>query len=469
MLYENKIIKFTLSKLFKNDNFIIFIGTLSILPFLLISIFNNPTADDFCYNCQSRDLGFWNAQISQYTNWTGRYFSSAILSIEPLVSGSFLIYKLIPIIILISLFVSIYHLISLLFTNLKKRDFYILTFLIMTMYLFQMPTISKGFYWLAGSITYQVSNILAIFLFCFLIKFIKTNKLLYLILSILFSVLAVGTNEVSMLFINIIVGVIFIFKSIQKKKIHYPILILLIFTFIFSLLVIKSPGNTIRADYYPNKEQFFYSIYKSILAVKSYLGIWLPFIILFTLLYFEYFNKNINTRASIFFNVNPVIVLILVLTIPFIGFFTGYWSVGRIPPFRTINIIYFYFLIGLIYLTFVMFYKLKKGQKNFIFYSKWVKYLLFLILIIQFGQKNNIRTAYSDLLNGKAYKYDLELKNRYKNIRNSTSDTLYVPMLVSNPETIFCGDITSDSKDWRNQCYDSYFKPKTIILKTNEN
>ncbi len=466
MLFENKIIQLILtriSKLFKSDNFIISVGILTILPFIIISFFNNPTADDFCYNCKSRDLGFWNAQLSWYNDWSGRYFSSAILSIKPLVSDSFLIYKLIPVLLLISLFISIYYLSSLLLVNLKKRDFFILTFFILVMYLIQMPSISQGLYWLAGSITYQLSNILAILLFCFLIKLIETNERKYLILSIIFAFFVIGSNEASMLLISFLIGVIFIFKSFQQKRINFSILILLIFVVIFSAIVIKSPGNAIRASYYPNKNQIFYAIYKSILAVKSYLGIWLPFIIVFTFLFFDYFNKKIEIRTSKIFNVNPIIVFLIVFSIPFIGFFTGYWSVGRTPPFRTINIIYFYFLIGLIYLIFVIFFKLKQNKNDFINYSKWVKYSLFIIIFIQLGQENNIRTAYSDLFSGKAYNYDLELKSRYKIIQNSSNDILYVPALTFKPTTIFCGDITNDSKDWRNQCYDSYYKPINII------
>ena len=53
-----------IAKLFKSDNFIINIVFLLILPLIIISFFNNPTADDFCYNFHSRDLGFWDAQLS---------------------------------------------------------------------------------------------------------------------------------------------------------------------------------------------------------------------------------------------------------------------------------------------------------------------------------------------------------------------------------------------------------------------
>jgi hypothetical protein len=55
--YQKLIVK-NISKLFQTDNFIIFVGVFSILPFVLISYFNNPNADDFCYNVMSRNLGF---------------------------------------------------------------------------------------------------------------------------------------------------------------------------------------------------------------------------------------------------------------------------------------------------------------------------------------------------------------------------------------------------------------------------
>jgi len=436
---------------------------LSILPFLVISFFTNPTADDFAYNSKSRDLGFWDAQLFWYHEWSGRYLATAILSVKPLVSDSFLIYKLIPVLLLISLFISLYYLSSLLLVNLKKRDFCIFTFFILAMYLIQMPSVSQGLYWLSGSVTYQLSNILAVLLFCFLIKLIETNERKYLALSIFFTFLVVGLNEASMLLITFLIGVVFIFKSIQQKKFNFSILILLIFAVVFAVIVIKSPGNVIRASTFSNKNQFFYATYKSILAGTSYLVVWLPFIIVFSFIFFDYFGKKTDIKISKIFNVNPIIVCLIVFIIPVIGFFTGYWSTGLNPPSRTINIIYFYFLMGLVYLTFVVFFKLKQKRNDFITYSLSVKYLLFIIIFIQLSQENNIRTAYSDLVSGKAYNYDMELKNRYKIIRNSSKDTILVPMLSFKPRTIYFGDITNDSYDWRNQVYDSYYKPKTII------
>lgn len=452
-----------ISKLFESGNFIILVGILSILPFLVISIFNNPSADDFCFNCRSRDLGYWDAQLSWYNGWTGRYFSTAFLSIEQLISEPFLIYKLIPVVLITSLFASIYYLSSLLLINLKKKDFFILTFFIIVLYLIQMPSISEGFYWLAGSITYQLANIITILLLCFLVKLIETNEKKYLMFSILCTILIIGSNETSMILIDFLIGIIFLFKYHQLKKINHSILIILIFAFTFSLIVIMSPGNTIRALRFQNNHQIISAIFHSVLAAYFFSIKLLPIIIISSLIYFDYFNAKINVSTSKIFNVNPIFLFFIIFSIPLIGFFPSYWSMGGPPPQRTINIIYFSFLIGLIYWILVLFFKSKKSKNNFIVFSRSFKCLLFIMIFGELVSQNNIRNAYSNLISGSAYEYNLALKSRYEKIRNNKGNICIVPALINRPITIYFDDITSNPENWKNSCYASYFKVEKII------
>lgn len=141
---------------------------------------------------------------------------------------------------------------------------------------------------------------------------------------------------------------------------------------------------------------------------------------------------------------------------------------GSTPPGRTVNKIYFYFLISLIYLTLVMFFKLKKTNKKIISFSKWVKSLLIISICIYLTgdkeHKNNVRNAYNDLIRGNAYRYDLELKNRYKIILNSKNDTCRVPLLKDKPQTIFSYDITDDPENWKNRSFGAYYHPKKVII-----
>ena len=455
-----------ISTLFKFDNFIIIIGVFSILPFVLISYFNNPNADDFCYNVMSRDLGFLQAQINWYQGWSGRYFSTAILSIQALVSNTFLLYKLIPIILLVSLFGSIYWLITILFIDLKKKDKYVFSLFIVTLYLLQMPTIAQGFYWLAASVTYQLSNILATIFFCLLIKLIETNELKYLLFTIIISFLIIGSNEVTMLLINFTVLCLLLTKLIEQKKINYSILILFLFVLLFSSIVFLSPGNTIRSakSGLEHRNEFLYSLTKTILATKSFLGKWLPLILYFQFLFFDYIKNIKSIRFSKIFDANLIVVFLAVFSIPLVGFFAGYWSIGGIP-LRAINIAYFYFLIGFFYISIVIYLKLKQSNTDFITYSKWVKYLLFVLIFIKLGQDNNVKLAYSDLLSGKAYKYDMELKKRTFLIQENKKNKLEVPKLINKPVTLFNDDITNDDEDWKNKCCGQYYNYLQIRTK----
>ncbi len=467
MLTRTQSLKLLIFKLFESSNFIIITGVLSILPFMIISIFNNPSADDFCYNNYTRDLGYLNTQIEAYYNWTGRYFATAIISISAFVSGSFYLYKLFPVILFFLFFLSIYHLSSSIFTSLSRKDKFTLSFLLVILYLLQMPSTSEGFYWLAGSVTYQLSIILSVFLFSYLIRFLETSKKRHLIISIFTSFLVIGSNEISMMFVNLVIAVIFIYRSITQRRINYSILSLLIFMIACTAIVVLSPGSAARVTTYPGNQQFLYSFFKTVNATKTHLGDWLPTIIIAFFLFFDYFNKNISIEIPKIFNVKLLIPCAIVFSFPVIGVFPVYYSLKWVP-LRSVNLIYFFFLMGLMYLAFVLYFKLKATKNDFLVFSKWTKIFLFILIFIRLGGNNNIRLAYSDLLTGKAYVYNDELKNRYQIIQENKSQILVLPELTSKPKTIFFEDIKDNSNHWINQCYKTYFYKKEIRTTPNK-
>ena len=46
---------------------------LGLAPYLALSVFARPQADDFCSSALFRSLGFWQAQANAYAGWTNRY------------------------------------------------------------------------------------------------------------------------------------------------------------------------------------------------------------------------------------------------------------------------------------------------------------------------------------------------------------------------------------------------------------
>ena len=102
-------IKLFFSRCLSSEMFLIVLGVFSVIPFIIISFFNNPAADDFAFPVEIHNHGFIGSQIWWYNNWLGRYFSSFLMSINPLVFNNFFLFKLIPIFLIASLFFSLLY------------------------------------------------------------------------------------------------------------------------------------------------------------------------------------------------------------------------------------------------------------------------------------------------------------------------------------------------------------------------
>ncbi|RIA10270.1 hypothetical protein OE09_2125 [Flavobacteriaceae bacterium MAR_2010_72] len=451
-------------KSLKTDYIIIAIGILTILPFLILSIFNHPSADDYIYHYISDEFGFVEAQVYWYNNWTSRYLASAVLSIKMLVSGDFVIYKLIPIGLLVSFFCSLVYLLSSLFKTNGLRYACFLAFYVLILYLFQMPNVSEGFYWLPGSISYIFPSILSLILFTHLIKLVYKRNRLSLGMSILMCFLIIGSSETSMIILDCLITIVLGYRYFIERKVNTQILMVFITCVLLSVFVLLSPGNAIRAlGYTRDNHQFFEAFFNSLLALKTYVGVWLPFLLLFTMFVLKGISSDDILKLSVF-HVHPLISFIVVVFITAFGFFPSYWAQGSIgPPTRTINVMYFYFIIGFVYFVFTLIYYYKKKNVSIVLYPNWVRYTLLIMVLLELGHYNNIRFAYTDLLGGKAYNYDKSLKMRYEAIKNSNHDTIWVPRLKYIPKTIYHDDISTDRLDWKNTSYDDYYG-KTILL-----
>src|SRR5690349_12172282 len=75
-----------------------------LLPFVAISFFNHPLGDDYWITSLVRKDGFLQAQKTLYQTVSARYTLLTITSLSPLTFGNFWLYKLIPIVFIVSFF-----------------------------------------------------------------------------------------------------------------------------------------------------------------------------------------------------------------------------------------------------------------------------------------------------------------------------------------------------------------------------
>jgi len=447
----------------------------AIFPFFLISLFNHPSADDFCYSSKAIELGFLGAQSSWYNGWSGRYFSTAVLSMNPLVFNWLDGYKYLPIFILLCLFLSFLLLIraatgATLYV--KKLIFGALLFLLM--YLSEMPSLVQGVYWMAGTITYQLCNILTILFLAALLSLKKMksrkNKILYFFPAAISAAAIAGSNEVSMTLLILILLLFILYDLKEKAEIDIFILLVLMTAGVACYFVISAPGNSVRLTHFPESHNLWNSATNSMTGAVKLVLKWAgaPPIIPVTILVAPAAAKLVRQNAATI-NVHPLISTASFIALIAGSLFPAYWSMGEPPPDRALNVTYLIFLTGW-FLNFYIILQYAAGKK-ISFFKKWPGYLVFPVVLFYFAgssflNPSNLVPILSDLTRGTAYKYDMELRNRYKAIEKEKGPVYEANTLNNRPESLFVGDIESDNDSWINRCYAFYFKKDAIVIKT---
>ena len=440
------------------------LGFLSVFPLFLLSQYNHPSTDDFNYSLNLHDYGFFKDQLLWYNGWSGRYFSTALLSINPLVYHNFLLYKFIPVVLIILFISSFYFFSGSLINNLSAKKKIAFSAVICFLYIYQLPDICQAFFWLSGSITYLLANILFMFLLVLLLEFYRTKKLIYFFAACILCFFTIGSNETIMVSSLFLFLLFLIIKYFYTKKIDKYLLILFTLTIAFSIVVISSPGNTIRGNYFINNNHLFLqSIIKSVIYSFYYISIWTSIILLVFILVINYCKDLSDTLKSknIFF-IHPLASFTLCIIMVCMGFFLSFWSMGIAPPKRTINTIYFFYILSFSYSLITLYVYLENREKNSFFISNPIQYLILIVLVSSSFSSVNIKNIYSDLLTSRAFYYDQQMTSRYNLIKNSKSSNYIVPPIKDTPITIFNEDITTDVTNWKNEAYAKYFKKESI-------
>ena len=173
--------------------------------FIALSFFNYPAADDFCFAAKARQLGFFGAQAFWYEHWSGRYSLNSVWTAIMLSGDIVQIYRFPPIVLLIATGLGFSFLTARIAQGHVSTSFVLLLGGVWTvLFIAGAPDPAQTFYWLGGSITYQMANIFLIFLLGLLVwreTTAKNHRLRTWIfmLSSLLVIATVGANEISLL------------------------------------------------------------------------------------------------------------------------------------------------------------------------------------------------------------------------------------------------------------------------------
>ena len=464
--------KTIVSRIFKLKIYQLFsvLGILTLLPLFFLSFFNNPASDDFDMAFESQVEPLLQLQFRRYNDWSGRYFSNGLISFDPVFYNNFFMIKIVPIVLLILFVFAVYVFISSLkiFENIKYKI--TVTGLIIFLYIYQMPDVCEGFYWIPGSITNFLPTILALFYFSFLIEYFRNSNIIHFFIATFFLVAAIGCNELSVVILFLIHCSLISYNLFVLKKINKPLLLLFVISIIFSAIEVLAPGNAVRGSLILVKHNLVFSVLKSIQFEFTYFFKWLPIILLCFLFFI---NDVVSTLKKIDskYIINPLLSFLFVIILIFMAVFPGFWSLNSQPPNRSLNTLYFYFIFATLYFLFTFVNYCIVNYKISLETSRNIQVAVGIIIISIFLSTNNIMTAYQDLFSLKAYKYNLEMKSRFMQIDNCKELDCVVEPLINKPTTIFTAEdfaLTTDKNNWKNLEIARFYRKKSIVISADE-
>jgi hypothetical protein len=416
----------------------------TILPFFILSFYNHPSLDDFAFIDVELQKGFWGAQQYWYLTWTGRYFSTALLSLSPLIFNAYWGYKLNAAILLLLLLFATYWLSGKVFNNLDKNSKIGITSLFIFSYLFLLPKVSTGFYWQTTSYQYVTACTLTFFLLGSIISYYQSaNKKSYFIFSCVLAIAIIGCHEISMVYIDLFILVITLFTLLKRRELLFP-LTLLSLCIIFSLIEVFAPGNTKRnVLMYHDSHILKYSVRQSFLFGIDLIIQWVPFMFFIGFLLFNLLSKRVDWRviAKSFFVIPLWFSFMACMCIPVIGLFIVYWSMGWIPT-RVLDLIYFYFIVGMMYFLIcsIAHIKIRYPLFEIPVFIKTGMMVAFIAITCFYknGYKaNNITVAYSDLISGIASAYNKERVEENEYLKNFKGDSCTINSIKNFPQSLF--------------------------------
>jgi hypothetical protein len=426
-----------------------------LLPFFILSAFSSPAADDYCHAAGVLKFGFLRAQSYAFYDWSGRYFANLILGLTPItfdnLIGNFTGYKAVALIIIILTFAAVFAFVAaLLNSSASLGEKLVAAGLVTALFSNNMPDVTEGYYWMPGSISYQLPNILTVFLFAAVIKAQESSRIIrvsLLTLSAALVVAIVGSSETSMSVLLFAVGTVTlkVFRAGGRNRRQW--LALFALAVICACIVIFAPGNAVRGSQFPDKHRLFFSLGMSLLQEVRFIGVWVsnPALILSTLLFMPVAFKLApgNNLLKNLLHLRPVSSFTLLLAFVFLGLFPPYWATGLLGQYRSVNTAYFFFLLGwfINVAIWVSYFREKRSGRGRdlpgYFYPAALLLVTAALLLT-----NNTKSALADLIYYRAHRFDQAMRRRQAQFEDCArnrivdcqiQDVSDLPDTVSNP------------------------------------
>ncbi|GHB63305.1 DUF6056 family protein [Persicitalea jodogahamensis] len=445
-----------------------------LLPLLVLSYFNHPSAaDDYGYIDTVFKFGWQEAMHYYYTGWTGRYFGIFLNHSNPLLFHSIVGFKVLPVLLLLWLVAAFYGLARHLTPTLSRLAHLGFAGVLYFLFILQIPSLAGFFYWMAAFVTYTIPSILT---FGWVIVVLRWYRLETKWMKILTGILAgflvfavIGSSEANLLTMLLLIAGYCGFRLLFQRQIDGLMVGVVAAAALGCYLYFTAPGLDVRLGGNPlggNIPLSFLNAFR-MLGIVTLGWITKTPLLLFTAAWLLVLSR-ITPQARARFAVPFWYVFLLYVGILAAQLFTSYYGIGIDPTEREVNLVYLFFLVGWFY-VFGVLYQWASRKLDLPGMSVISQYILIGLLGLQVifstYQSASVRAAYGDLLSGRAAAYDAELYRRYELIESSTESVVYLPALKNRPQSLYVDDINQNHNHWWNRLMAGYFGKEAIYMK----
>ncbi len=461
----------------------------SLLPFVILSLYSRPCTDDYNFSIdmirmvEQGNVNVFSVlktafmtDIHFYQTWNGLYMSGFLQSLQP---GAYLgeqNYYTGVLVLMVLMFLGTHYFIKSLF---KVFDIgYSVSLASCMLYAFfihGMINTAQGLYWFCGAYDYIPFFFLTLVISSLILRYLDCEDGKgkgYILASILASFINSGGNHITA-FVNILVLAVFTVYCIWKKR-KYGVIATLLTAIGGFLLVVFAPGTVVRMGEFEKRSPITTIMHTAkramhLVLTRNYMRNlrFIIFILVLTILA-ALIRNNRKIRSM---KMHPILMFFLFAMFYCAMLAVPYHAMGTFGAGRIKNIIWMAYmvLIGIWWVYTLIWasakYPFVEEKLNKIAsYDLRPFVVVICILLVLFSK--NMFSVIRELSDGTAQKFADQYEERYELMKKyrGSDEIVVVDKIIDSPNLKF-DDISSDFNDWRNQSWYEYYLVKTV---TNE-
>lgn len=467
-------------------------AAVTILPLLMLSVYDHPSADDFAYAEATHAV--WKStgnlflvikeavrtSMSYWNRWQGLYTSAFLLALEPGIFGEQYYgitgFLTIGTILIANLTFCWYVLHRRLHASgLTASAFGMLLSFLMLQF---MPSGVEGLYWYNGAMNYTFFYGVLMLLFCMVLELCQEQKKTAAaagkcLVGMLLAAALSGGNHVTAFTGLLLTAAVWGSNLLTKNK-QGGMRVGMVFAVETAgfLLNVLSPGTRVRSGAFEEPKGVFRTVWNALLYLLERINGWigLAMIVCVVLMLPVIFDcvKKIRSEQGFQFRC-PLLVfagsvgLLTAMCCP------SYYAMGAIGAGRLVNIIYFAFVVLVFGNVFYVCGWLSErfAERSFEWSGSWILTVVLLTFGMLAGCWRSMAgtLAWNSLRSGEALAYSMEADARYNLYLNSKGQDVEVPSFSFYPQLLYYEDLTEDPDDWRNLQVEEYYGLNSVVRK----